>query len=151
VRVVLKDTARPTPQPNLDPSAALAALCPKDAVTLVTLTRLFVTKTHFGALVSQCRRGSKWCARVQPPDSCSFSCSQESRDQNRNSASDSVITIFDERSTATFLPNATREFPLRVCLIEAAAFFGQLPLQNTPPAAETQGVGPATVDVPQST
>lgn len=26
-----------------------------------------------------------------------------------------------------------------------------LPLQNTPPAAETQGVGPATVDVPQST
>jgi hypothetical protein len=35
-------------------SPALAALCPKDAVTLVTLTRLFVTKTIFGASVSQC-------------------------------------------------------------------------------------------------
>ena len=50
------DTARPTSQRNHNTSPALAALCPKDAVTLVTLTRFLVTKTDFSALVS---RGSR--------------------------------------------------------------------------------------------
>src|SRR2546430_11505375 len=41
------------PQPNMTRVAPLAALCPKDAVTPVTLTRFVVKKTKFSALVSQ--------------------------------------------------------------------------------------------------